>query len=79
MKVVSMKGDIARMTKTELFLLYRIPDEWVRESEYSKSKTVSIRSLQPDSIDSLQSILFPQQNSQYVRHKQRRKPSKSNT
>ncbi|KAF2879756.1 hypothetical protein ILUMI_26413 [Ignelater luminosus] len=54
-----------------------LPDEWVQESEYSSTKIVSIRTLQPTAKNALRPVLFPpHNNSQLNRRKQRRKPSK---
>ncbi|XP_031338197.1 uncharacterized protein LOC116167097 [Photinus pyralis] len=51
-----------------------LPDEWVHEKEYSPSKVISIRQLQPNALNELNPILFPHHSKR--RHKQRRKPSK---
>ncbi|XP_018329872.2 uncharacterized protein LOC108740161, partial [Agrilus planipennis] len=60
------------------------PDEWVNENEYSSSKTVSIRSLEPSSVDNLKPILFPslrnsqqEEQQQPKRLKHQRKPKKN--
>ncbi|CAH1970184.1 unnamed protein product [Acanthoscelides obtectus] len=56
-----------------------VPDEWVSESAYKPSKSVSIPSLSPTSKVALKPVLFPSTKDEEPRRKQQRKQPKRQT
>lgn len=65
--------------------IFSIPDEWIVESKASKTKTVSIHTLEPSALDALKQTLFPKPSTATtevstqptIRQKQRRKNVRS--